>query len=50
MDSQEAGSQNWTAGYEKDFLARRGYDIRQYLPALMGYVVGSVKETDKFFV
>ena len=48
MDSQEAGSQNWTAGYEKDFLARRGYDIRQYLPALMGYVVGSVKETDKF--
>ena len=48
MDSQEAGSQNWTNGYEQAFLQRRGYDIRPYLPALAGYVVGSVKETDLF--
>lgn len=49
MDSQEAGSQNWTAGYEKEFLQRRGYDIHRYLPALMGYIVGSPEETDGFF-
>lgn len=49
MDSQEAGSQNWTSGYEKEFLQRRGYDIHRYLPALMGYIVGSPEETDGFF-
>lgn len=49
MDSQEAGSQNWTSGYEKEFLQRRGYDIHPYLPALMGYVVGSPEETDGFY-
>lgn len=49
MDSQEAGSQNWTSGYEKEFFQRRGYDIHRYLPALMGYIVGSSEETDGFF-
>lgn len=49
MDSQVPGSQNWTSGYEKEFLQRRGYDIQRYLPALMGYVVGSPEETDGFF-
>lgn len=48
MDSHEAGSQNWTLGFENKFKQRRGYDIHPYLPALMGYVVGSKKETGSF--
>lgn len=48
MDSHEAGSQNWTAGYENKFKQLRGYDIHKYLPALAGYIVGSKEETDAF--
>lgn len=48
MDSHEAGAQNWTPGFEQEFLRRKGYDIISYLPAMMGYVVGSVSETDAF--
>jgi alpha-L-rhamnosidase/Glycosyl hydrolases family 2, sugar binding domain len=48
MDSHEAGSQNWTAGFENKFRQRRGYDLHQYLPALAGYIVGSKEETGGF--
>lgn len=48
MDSHEAGSQNWTAGFEHQFKQRRGYDIHTYLPALAGYIVGSKAETSGF--
>ncbi|NOT93724.1 MAG: glycosyl hydrolase family 2 [Ferruginibacter sp.] len=48
MDSHEAGSQNWTPGFENKFKQRRGYDIHKYLPALAGYVVGSKDETSGF--
>lgn len=45
MDSHEAGSQNWTPGFEQQFAHRRGYDLRKYLPVMAGYVVGSVAES-----
>ncbi len=48
MDSAEHGSQNWTADFEAQFAKRRGYSMRQYLPAMMGYIVGSRGESDKF--
>ncbi len=48
MDSHEAGSQNWTPGFEEEFSRRKGYNMRRYLPAMMGYIVGSVPETDGF--
>ena len=48
MDSHEAGSQNWTAGFENKFKQRRGYAIDKYLPALAGYIVGSKNETSGF--
>lgn len=48
MDSHEAGSQNWTIGFETKFKKLRGYDIQPYLPALMGYVVGSKEKTADF--
>ena len=48
MDSHEAGSQNWTPGFENKFKQRRGYDLYSYLPALAGYIIGSKEETNGF--
>ena len=48
MDSHEAGSQNWTAGFENKFRQLRGYDMLKYLPALAGLIVGSKEETSGF--
>ncbi len=46
MDSHEAGAQNWTQDFEQEFRRRRGYDLRPWLPAMVGYVVGSAAKTD----
>ena len=48
VDSYEVGSQNWTQGFEKEFKARRGYDITPWLPVLAGHVVGSMDESERF--
>ena len=48
IDSYEAGHQNWTKGFEKEFKKMSGYDIRYYLPAIAGRVVGSTDKTEKF--
>lgn len=48
MDSHEAGSQNWTHDMPQLFREKYGYDILPWLPAMQGYVVGSVEETEQF--
>lgn len=48
MDSHEAGAQNWTHNMPEMFKKKFGYDIRSWLPAIQGYVVGSTKETEQF--
>lgn len=48
MDSHEAGSQNWTPGFEKVFAKRRGYELRRYLPVLAGYIVDSKNTSSGF--
>ena len=48
IDSWEAGYQNWTASFPKEFRARRGYEIRPWLPVLTGEVVGSAELSDRF--
>jgi hypothetical protein len=48
IDSYEAGHQNWTKGFEKEFEKMSGYDIRYYLPAIAGRVVESTDATEKF--
>jgi alpha-L-rhamnosidase len=40
-DSFEAGGLNWTDGFEKEFLNRRGYDLTPYLPVLAGKIIGN---------
>jgi len=48
VDSYEVGSQNWTQKMEAEFLKRRGYSLRPYLPVFAKVVVGSFEETERF--
>lgn len=48
VDSWEVGGQNWTEDFPDEFRRRRGYDIRPWLPAMVGYVVGTDGETARF--
>lgn len=48
IDSWEAGSGNWTPGFRKEFRLRRGYDLLPHLPALAGFVVGSLERSERF--
>ena len=47
VDSWEAGSQNWTQGLEREFRARKGYDLIPWLPAFAGAVVGDRVATER---
>lgn len=47
-DSYEAGCQTWTANMPAEFLARRGYDLLPWLPALAGHIIGSSERTERF--
>jgi hypothetical protein len=42
VDSWECGCQTWTWRMEEEFQSRTGYALRPWLPALFGYVIGSV--------
>jgi hypothetical protein len=49
IDSYEAGMQNWTAGFEKEFEKRTGYSLLKYLPVLTGgRIIDSVDITERF--
>lgn len=48
MDSHEAGPQNWTLGFEREFQKLRGYDMSRFLPVMAGYIVGSAEESGQF--
>lgn len=45
IDSHEAGPQNWTPGFEREFNQRRGYDLKSLLPVITGHVVGSSEQS-----
>ncbi|WP_371193875.1 glycosyl hydrolase [Glaciecola sp. SC05] len=51
IDSWESHVPTWTMqsdGLLKEFERRRGYDMRPYLPAKLGYVVNSVEQSNRF--
>ena len=50
IDSYEVGGSNWTDDFEEQFRMRRGYDILRYLPAVVGYRVGTAEETANFLM
>lgn len=45
IDSHEAGAQNWTSGFEKEFMQLRHYDLKRYLPVMAGYVVENTQKS-----
>lgn len=47
-DSYEAECETWTPAMFKEFKARRGYDLVNYLPVLSGEIIGSPEESDAF--
>ena len=47
-DSWEAGAQNWTDDLPGEFQARRGYNLRLWLPALAGRILGGPATTERF--
>lgn len=47
MDSHEAGTQNWTCGFENIFETINGYDLICRLPVLTGRIVDSREVTDR---
>ena len=47
IDSYEAGGQEWTPLLPEEFLKRRNYDIRQWLPVFAGVTVGSKEDTQR---
>ena len=48
LDSWEAGCQNWTADFPREFFKRRGYDLHPWLPVLTGIVVDSPGLSERF--
>lgn len=48
IDSYEVGKSNWTPLMREEFLKRRGYDMKSYIPALLGKYVGSKETTERF--
>jgi len=49
MESWEAGIQNWTDGFEKEFEKRNGYSILPWLPVMAGgRVVNSSDQSNRF--
>jgi hypothetical protein len=47
-DSTEVGPQNWTPSLPAEFLRRRGYDMKPWMPTLAGVIVGSAERSDRF--
>ena len=48
MDSWECRNQNWTGAMEAEFGTRAGYPLRNWLPALSGYVMDNPQATEGF--
>lgn len=48
LDSWECETQTWTSGMEAEFAERNDYGLREWLPAVLGYVVGDQETTARF--
>ena len=48
LDSYEAGHMNWSSSFPKEFQKRRGYDIKTWIPVLVGRIVKSTDASEKF--
>lgn len=48
VDSWEAGTQNWTKGFEKEFNKRQQYKLIPFIAAFTGRIIGGISSTEKF--
>lgn len=47
-DSYEVGPENWTEGFQQDFIDRFHYDPVPYLPVITGRIINSADHSDRF--
>lgn len=50
LDSWECSTQMWTMKMEEEFLGRCGYELKNWLPALFGYVIDEPDVTSRFLL
>lgn len=50
LDSWECETQTWTEEMEDEFRLKSGYPLRQWLPAVFGYVVNDHETTTRFLL
>ena len=48
LDSWECYTQTWTKDMESEFRTRTGYELRNRLPSVFGYVIGDQETTSRF--
>ncbi|HBE43685.1 MAG TPA: glycosyl hydrolase, partial [Bacteroidales bacterium] len=48
IDSWEMGAQNWSPYFREEFIKRRGYDPKPFLPAYTGLVIDNTEVTERF--
>lgn len=48
LDSWECYTQTWTQKMENEFSERKGYELRTWLPAVLGYVIDNPETTARF--
>ncbi len=47
VDSWECGSQNWSSNFAEEFKARRGYDILDYIPLMVGLPIEDQETSER---
>lgn len=50
LDSWECRTQTWTPGMEKEFERVAGYSLKEWLPAVFGYVIEDPETTGRFLL
>ena len=50
LDSWECYTQTWTSKMESEFTERKGYELRTWLPAVLGYVIDNPETTSRFLL
>ena len=48
IDSWEMGAQNWSPHFREEFIKRRGYDPKPFLPVYSGLVIDDPEVTERF--
>lgn len=50
LDSWECNTQTWTVKMEQEFERVAGYELREWLPAVIGYVIDDPETTSRFLL